>query len=101
MIYLSGEEDVLFNGDCNDRIQGPNRRVRSERYYDALQQYYPSTTPTTTTSHQNIGSTSLRRSPHRHQRFIVPNVPHNHCLMYQSVQGQTALFGILPNHERT
>ena len=103
VIYLSGEEDVLFNGDCNDRIQGPNRRVRSERYYDALQQYFPSNTPTpaTTTSHQNIGSTSLRRSPHRHQRFIVPNVPHNHCLMYQSVQGQTALFGILPNHERT
>jgi hypothetical protein len=81
LIYLSGNEDILFNGDCNDHLQGPNRRTRSERYYDALQQYYPP---------------KLHSTTHRHERWIVPNVPHNHCLMYQSIQGQQALFGKLP-----
>ena len=85
VIYLSGEDDVLYNGDCNDHVQGPNRRVRSERYFDALEHFYP--------------STASRRSPHCHQRWMVPNVPHNHCLMYQSIQGQQALFGILPKNE--
>jgi hypothetical protein len=80
VIYLSGEEDVLYNGDCNDQIQGLNRRTRSERYYMTLQQYYTAT------------DSSWR---YRHQRYVVPNVPHNHCLMYQSIQGQQALFGPL------
>ena len=82
VVYLSGEDDVLYNGDCNDRIQGPNRRTRSERYFAAIQQYYPSSSTTNTTA------------VNRHVRSMVPNVPHDHCLMYQSIPGQQALFGV-------
>jgi hypothetical protein len=86
VLYLSGEQDIEFNGDCNDHIQGPNRRARSERYYLSLQFMYNEITT-------NTNKTNLKAA--LHQRWVVPNVPHNHCLMYQSLQGQQALFGII------
>lgn len=73
IIYLSGEQDVLYNGDCEAVMQGPNRWVRSQRFFAALHQVYGDN--------------------HGHRRWAVPNVHHDHCLMYQSPQGQLALFG--------
>lgn len=75
IIYLSGEQDILWNGDCNDQMQGPNRRTRSERFFSALPFVY--------------NATKIR-----HERWVVPDVHHDHCLMYQSLQGRKALFGI-------
>jgi hypothetical protein len=73
VIYLSGEQDQLSNGGCEAKVQGPNRVARSERYMDSLDQIFD--------------------QPNTHRRLAVPNVNHNHCLMYQSLQGQQALFG--------
>jgi hypothetical protein len=75
IIYLSGEQDILWNGDCNDQAQGPNRRTRSERFFAALKYVYNATKV-------------------QHERWVIPDVHHDHCLMYQSLQGRKALFGI-------
>lgn len=81
VVYLSGREDVWRNGDCEANLQGPNRRVRSERFAAALREYYGGS--------GSDAATAARR----HRRVEVPNVHHDHCLMYQSPQGQQALFG--------
>jgi hypothetical protein len=73
VIYLSGEQDKLLNGGCEANVQGPNRVTRSERYIDSIHQIFD--------------------QPNHHRRWPVPNVHHDHCLMYQSLEGQQALFG--------
>lgn len=72
VIYLSGEQDILPNGLCEDQLQGGFRRERSEHYISALKEVYGASV---------------------HSRLVVPNVHHDHCLMFQSEQGQRALFG--------
>jgi pimeloyl-ACP methyl ester carboxylesterase len=75
VIYLSGEQDVIPNGHCEAIFQGPNRLTRSARYYSALRVIYG-------------------QPPVHHRRWVVPNVHHDHCLMFQSVEGQLALFSV-------
>lgn len=72
IIYLAGEMDVLPNGDCQAQLQGPYRRKRSEHFFASLQEVY---------GHQV------------HHRLVVAGVYHNHALMFQSPEGQVALFG--------
>ena len=72
IIYLSGEQDILWNGYCEAMVQGPNRLTRSSNFFDSLKHVYG----------RNV-----------HRRWTVPNVHHDHCLMFQSPQGQRALFG--------
>jgi len=72
VIYLSGEQDVIWNGHCEAMAQGINRLNRSSFFFQSLEQVYGRTV---------------------HQRWTVPNVHHDHCLMFQSPQGQLALFG--------
>lgn len=83
VIYLSGDKDLLFNGDCEANQQGANRWERSQRFFASLGQVYGNHT----------GLSEKRRQGHIHRRWIVPNVNHDHCLMYQSRQGHLALFG--------
>lgn len=73
VVYLSGEMDVLLNGECEERLQGINRKERSEHFFQALKYYYGKPT---------------------HRRLVVPSVNHNHCLMFQSIEGRLALFGL-------
>lgn len=73
VVYLSGEQDVYGTGedDCQDQLQGAFRRERSEYYMASLQIIFG-------------------RPVHR--RMVVPGVPHDHALMFQSVEGMHALF---------
>jgi pimeloyl-ACP methyl ester carboxylesterase len=72
IVYLAGEMDVLHNGDCEEKMQGPCRRVRSASFYASLREIYG-------------------RPVHR--RLVVAGVHHDHCLMFQSPEGRQALFG--------
>jgi hypothetical protein len=74
VVYLAGELDVLWNGDCEDRMQGENRRKRSEHFFQSLSTIYNGTTPVT------------------HRRSVVNGVHHDHCLMFQSPEGRAAFF---------
>lgn len=72
VVYLAGELDVLPNGVyCMERIQGKYRRIRSERFYESLKVIYG-------------------RQVHR--RAVVKGVHHDHALMFQSPEGQQALW---------
>jgi hypothetical protein len=74
IVYLSGELDVIPNGYyCMERIQGKNRRVRSERFYESLKIIY--------------GGRQV------HRRLVVRGVHHDHALMFQSLEGREAMFG--------
>ena len=72
VVYLAGELDVLWNGDCEARMQGDCRLRRSENFFKSLREIYG-------------------RQVHR--RFVVSGVHHDHCLMFQSPEGRFALFG--------
>lgn len=72
IVYLAGEQDVLWNGECEDKMQGRFRRERSEHFFAALQEYYGHAV---------------------HHRLVVAGVHHDHCLMFQSPEGRKALFG--------
>lgn len=72
VVYLAGEMDVLFNGECEDKMQGPYRRVRSANFYASLREIFGRPI---------------------HHRLVVASVNHDHCLMFQSPEGRQALFG--------
>lgn len=72
IVYLAGELDIERNGDCEARMQGGYRRMRSQHFYAALQIIYGRPV---------------------HWRLVVEGVHHDHCLMFQSPEGQRALFG--------
>jgi len=74
VIYLAGELDVLPNGDCQAKLQGPYRRKRSEHFFASLSEIYG-------------------HGQHVHHRFVVKGVYHNHGLMFQSPEGYLAMFG--------
>lgn len=74
IVYLAGERDVLWNGDCEAKMQGRFRRERSENFFASLQQIYG--------GEQQV-----------HERLVVHGVGHDHCLMFQSSEGKKALFG--------
>jgi hypothetical protein len=76
--YLSGELDTLHNGECEDKLQGPNRRTRSANFYQSLQEIHG-------------------RKVHHH--VVVKGVHHDHCLMFNSPEGLQALFGTATNFE--
>ena len=71
VVYLSGELDILWNGDCEARMQGDSRKKRSENFFKSL------------LWQQKIVS---------HRRLVVKGVDHNHCLMFQSPEGREAFF---------
>jgi pimeloyl-ACP methyl ester carboxylesterase len=72
--YLSGELDVVPNGYyCMERVQGKNRLMRGERFYESLRIVYGG-----------------RRV---HRRLVVRGVHHDHALMFQSPEGREAMFG--------
>jgi hypothetical protein len=75
VIYLAGEMDVLPNGDCQALLQGPYRRKRSELFFASLKEVY---------------------GYQVHHRLVVAGVHHNHALMFQSPEGQEAMFGLHP-----
>jgi hypothetical protein len=75
VIYLAGQLDVLLNGNyCQERIQGDYRRQRSFRFFKSLSEIY-------------------KTKKHIHYRLVVHGVHHDHCLMFQSPEGQQAMFG--------
>ena len=73
--YLAGDLDVVpLWSECeDDDFQGPNRRTRSELFYQSLDYIFGSN--------------------HRHRRVVVPMVHHDHCLLFQGEQGREVLFG--------
>lgn len=79
IIYLSGDQDILENGDCMDRMQGQNRRERSAIFFSSLDEVFGLPV---------------------HHRLVVPDVNHDHCLMYQSIEGRHALFGLVQGHTK-
>jgi hypothetical protein len=72
IVYLAGEQDIIPNGDCQDQLQGAFRRVRSENFMASLERIY----------HRPV-----------HRRYVASGIPHDHTLLYQSPEGQQALFG--------
>lgn len=73
IVYLAGALDVEHvHGSCeDDGFQGSTRRERSKCFFSSLNEIYG-------------------RKVHR--RLVVPGVPHDHCLMFQSKAGYSALF---------
>lgn len=71
VVYLSGELDILPNGNCMAQLQGAYRKERSERYFASLKKIYG-------------------WQPHR--RLVVSQVHHDHCLIFQSPEGHRAFF---------
>lgn len=63
--YLAGALDVLpVHASCEDDVfQGSNRRERSRLFFESLNAKYAS---------------------HKHRRLVVSDVPHDHCLIFQS-----------------
>ena len=74
VVYLAGELDTIPNGDCQDKLQGLFRRVRSEHFFESLRRIFGRPV---------------------HHRLVVSGVPHDHSLMFQSPEGQQALWGTL------
>jgi hypothetical protein len=72
VIYLAGEEDTIPNGECQDKMQGDFRKERSANFFAALPQIYGRPV---------------------HKRLVAQGVPHDHSLLFQSPEGQQALFG--------
>eukprot|EP00573_Skeletonema_grethae_P001183 CAMPEP_0201691564 /NCGR_PEP_ID=MMETSP0578-20130828/4704_1 /ASSEMBLY_ACC=CAM_ASM_000663 /TAXON_ID=267565 /ORGANISM="Skeletonema grethea, Strain CCMP 1804" /LENGTH=597 /DNA_ID=CAMNT_0048176799 /DNA_START=22 /DNA_END=1815 /DNA_ORIENTATION=+ len=90
VVYLSGQRDVGTLGSqiCDqgkeDGYQGPSRRERSERFFEALQTQKGEVE----TCGRNGGvSTNV------HERHVVKNVGHDHGLIFQSPEGIHAMFG--------
>jgi hypothetical protein len=76
VIYLAGQLDVLPNGGvCQETIQGDYRLQRSFRFFKSLPEIYK----------------DMKRV--HHYRLVVHGVHHDHCLMFQSPEGQQAMFG--------
>ena len=73
VIYLAGEEDTIPNGECQDKMQGDFRKERSANFFAALPQIYGRPV---------------------HKRLVAQGVPHDHSLLFQSPEGQQALFGL-------
>ena len=61
---------------CMDEIQGTNRFERNHRYMMSL----------------SAEVDDKKGKHHRHRRMIVPNVGHDHTMMFQSRQGLEALY---------
>ena len=74
VIYLSGEKDTDFlHGSCeDDNFQGKFRRERSERFFQSLKEIF---------------------GYQIHKRMVIPNVGHDHSLIFESDQGVEAIFG--------
>jgi hypothetical protein len=73
IVYIAGELDILPNGQCMATAQGPYRRARSANFFSSLKDIYGRSV---------------------HHRLVVSGVNHDHCLMFQSPEGQQALFGL-------
>ncbi|CAB9528001.1 expressed unknown protein [Seminavis robusta] len=84
VVYLAGGEDLqVFADDCGSVIQGNTRRERSRRFMMSLWEAYPK-----------------EMKAQLHTRLVVPGVPHDHALMFQSAEGQEALFGTEDRNEK-
>jgi hypothetical protein len=84
LVYLAGSQDICnitghdkgwcyshgLETSCMDKLQGPNRLARSERYFLSL---------------QTMGVL--------HIRLLVPGVGHDHSLIFNSDNGLRAMFG--------
>jgi predicted nucleic acid-binding Zn ribbon protein len=66
----------VFDDDCGSVMQGQTRRQRSREFMASLHELYPE-----------------EMKMDLHTRLLVKGVPHDHCLMFQSPEGQRALFG--------
>ncbi len=88
--YLAGSQDRCNSSEtngwchshglettCMDELQGENRLERSARYMSSLRR-------------EGFGYT--------HSRHIVPNVGHDHAMMFQSRTGMEAIFGRSHDH---
>jgi pimeloyl-ACP methyl ester carboxylesterase len=82
VVYLSGGSDICnvskgwchshgLEMTCADMLQGPTRLARSENFFAFLKEY----------AGQRV-----------HSRLVVPGVGHDHALIFESSQGQEALF---------
>jgi pimeloyl-ACP methyl ester carboxylesterase len=76
VVYLAGALDTLtVRSECeSDEFQGPTRRARSNLFFASLKYIY--------------GTEQVR-----HRRLVAYGVPHDHCLIFQSLAGRQALFG--------
>jgi hypothetical protein len=74
-----GNEDDDYNEDRTSPGLGD---VASQSYKMPQKQHY----------HRSTRVTNPTLKPKIHQEIIVPNLPHDHCLMFQSLLGQKTLF---------
>ena len=111
VVYLSGGRDVtaLGNETCHkDEYQGPNRRERSERYYQSLQVLGKEMWDAQCNGilEERGEMSSIRGADitrqycaqysavnQVHDRVVVRNVGHDHALIFQSAEGLEEVFG--------
>ena len=103
VIYLIGNLDRCSEGEtnqqalvhceshglettCADELQGRNRYERHLRYWASLELVAAKHNRET-----NAGLEPLRSS-HKHRRMVVPNVGHDHSMMFQSQEGIEAIY---------
>ena len=89
--YLLGEYDTLTLKDhcTTEKFQGMTRNERGKNYYQALQGYFSDRD-----GHSGEGGNArddLLRPKFVHVQLEAAQSPHDHCLMFQSPEGQEAL----------
>lgn len=95
VLYLAGGADTCnvttgwcdshgLETTCADELQGNMRLARADNYVKYLAAYFG-------------GGVSNPAVPLRHKQVVVPGVGHDHSLMFESAEGQAALFGT-PDH---
>ena len=91
---------------CADDLQGRNRYERNARYVASLRLYSSISKDNENKGyrlprHKNVSSkgiitkntdTTIRKQLHRHHRVVVPNVGHDHSMMFQSKEGIRAIY---------
>mmetsp|Transcript_9110 Transcript_9110/g.22221 ORF Transcript_9110/g.22221 Transcript_9110/m.22221 type:complete len:185 (-) Transcript_9110:179-733(-) len=104
VVYLSGQRDVkhLGNQICDeDGYQGPSRRERSERFFEALRVRGTEEVERgggrsgcggAVIVEDGDGDNEEEEEVRVHRRFVVEDVGHDHALMFQSAEGLAGMF---------
>ena len=71
IVYLAGEKDTVPNGYCMDKLQGDFRKERSALFYASLREIF---------------------GRQVHDRRVVRDVHHDHCLIFQSKEARESIF---------
>ena len=89
----AGDESCDSHGletTCADELQGNNRYERNTRYWASLELVAVFFADQSASS--EAGAEKASFLPHMHNRVVVPDVGHDHSMMFQSKEGIAAIY---------